>query len=120
MFGGCYFMMEVCYFSDSHLDISGRDSSTSFDPILSTRRVLLSNLPRVISSITSVFRIVTEVDKQNHHREWWIMGTPKVVKQHILSFLSPISLNHGPHFMAAIAVVWYENRNKKLAPSRKV
>ncbi|GFS63491.1 protein dopey-1 [Nephila pilipes] len=115
-------LIHVFSTSSNQTDISGRDSSTSFDPILSTRRVLLSNLPRVISSITSVFRIVTEVDKQNHHREWWIMGTPKVVKQHILSFLSPISLNHGPHFMAAIAVVWYENRNMKLilSSSRKV
>lgn len=51
----------------------------TFDPILSARRVLLSNLPKVISSITLVFRVVTEVDKENHHREWWIMGTPKVI-----------------------------------------
>ncbi|CAL1261526.1 unnamed protein product [Larinioides sclopetarius] len=113
-------LIHVFSTSSNQKDLSGRDSSTSFDPILSARRVLLSNLPRVISSITSVFRIVTEVDKQNHHREWWIMGTPKVVKQHILSFLSPISLNHGPNFMAAIAVVWHESRNMKCIPARKV
>ncbi|GIY38627.1 protein dopey-1 [Caerostris darwini] len=113
-------LIHVFSTSSNQKDLSGRDSSTSFDPILAARRVLLSNLPRVISSITSVFRIVTEVDKQNHHREWWIMGTPKIVKQHILSFLSPISLNHGSNFMAAIAVVWHENRNTMIPQIRKV
>ncbi|GIY77558.1 protein dopey-1 [Caerostris extrusa] len=112
-------LIHVFSTSSNQKDLSGRDSSTSFDPILAARRVLLSNLPRVISSITSVFRIVTEVDKQNHHREWWIMGTPKIVKQHILSFLSPISLNHGSNFMAAIAVVWHENRNTMIPQIRK-
>ncbi|KAG8189706.1 hypothetical protein JTE90_022518 [Oedothorax gibbosus] len=113
-------LIHVFSTSSNQKDVVGRDSVATFDPILSARRVLLSNLPKVISSITSLFRVVTEVDKENQHREWWIMGTPKVVKQHILSFLSPISLNHGPHFMAAIAVVWHESRNKKITHTRKV
>ncbi|XP_042903309.1 protein DOP1A isoform X2 [Parasteatoda tepidariorum] len=113
-------LIHVFSTSSNQKDISGCESGNALDPILSARRVLLSNLPRVISSMASVFRIVTEVDKQNSHKEWWIMGTPKVVKQHILSFLSPISLNHGPHFIAAIAVVWHENKNKNGTQIRKV
>ncbi|XP_054721369.1 protein dopey-1-like [Uloborus diversus] len=113
-------LIHVFSTSSNQKENNGHDSVAAIDPVLSAKRVLLSNLPRVISSITSVFRIVTEVDKQNQQREWWIMGTPKIVKQHILSFLSPISLNHGPNFMAAVAVAWHESRVENDKNSKKV
>lgn len=40
-----------------------------------------------------------------------VYGNPKVVKQQLLEFLSPIAVHHGASFLAAVAVAWYERRN---------
>lgn len=41
------------------------------------------------------------------------MGSTKDVKLAVLDILSPISLLHGSHFMAAVALAWYELRDGK-------
>lgn len=99
-----------------------QEHGNSMETILSTRRVLLSNMPRILASISSVWQslIIMEQEKPDLPQPSRIMGSPKAVKQHILSFLSPISLNYGPNFMAAVAVVWFDYRLKGSFSSRKV
>ncbi|XP_042147641.1 protein dopey-1 isoform X6 [Ixodes scapularis] len=121
-----YNLIHVFSNTDPQKDLNNRESGGSLDPILSTRRSLLSNLPRILAALVTVWEAVSRDDggppagsgaKQSR---LWIMGAPKVVKQHILSFLSPISLSYGSNFMAAVAVVWYERRKKNAVPQRKV
>lgn len=44
----------------------------------------------------------------------------KNLRQQILELLGPISMNHGAHFMAAIAYVWNERRQVKTPVRNKV
>jgi hypothetical protein len=48
------------------------------------------------------------------------LGSPRVVKHHLLEFLSPISLHHGVNFLAAIAVAWQERKEQLTPVARKV
>ncbi|CAN7989377.1 unnamed protein product [Ixodes hexagonus] len=123
-----YNLIHVFSNTDPQKDLNNRESGGSLDPILSTRRSLLSNLPRILAALVTVWEAVSRDDKGAttgtsggaKQSQLWIMGAPKVVKQHILSFLSPISLSYGSNFMAAVAVVWYERRKKNAVPQRKV
>ncbi|XP_013774408.1 protein dopey-1-like isoform X2 [Limulus polyphemus] len=116
-------LLHVFSTSDSQKDQSAtREPGSALDPILTTRRALLSNMPRILAALTLVWQAVTESEKnsQNQPVSWWIMGSSKTVKQNILSLLSPIALHHGISFMAAVAVVWYDRRHKGTFPTRKV
>ena len=42
------------------------------------------------------------------------------LRQQILELLGPVSMNHGAHFMAAIAYVWNERRQVKTPVRNKV
>lgn len=42
------------------------------------------------------------------------------LRQQILELLGPISMNHGTHFMAAIAYVWNERKQVKTPVRNKV
>lgn len=86
------------------------------DPVVSTRRTLLNHLPRVVSSLRSVWKAVGSSCPSG----WQVMGRPKDVKSTILELLSPISLLHGTNFMAAVAVVWHELRDSKSENNRSV
>lgn len=44
----------------------------------------------------------------------------KNLRQQILELLGPISMNHGTHFMAAIAYVWNERKQVKTPVRNKV
>ena len=44
----------------------------------------------------------------------------QVVRQHILELLSPLSLLHGNHLLAAFAVAWNDRRQKPNGPVKKV
>lgn len=44
----------------------------------------------------------------------------KNLRQQILELLGPISMNHGAHFMAAIAYVWNERKQVKTPVRNKV
>lgn len=120
-----YNLIHVFSNTDPHKDMHARESGGSLDPILSTRRTLLSNLPRLLAALVSVWDAVSREEKDPPKQgpklaQLWVMGAPKVVKQHILSFLSPISMTYGSNFMAAVAVVWYERRKKNTSVQRKV
>ncbi|KAL3189339.1 hypothetical protein MRX96_002656 [Rhipicephalus microplus] len=132
-----YNLIHVFSNTDPHKDMHARESGSSLDPILSTRRTLLSNLPRLLAALVSVWEAVSREEKDPFQlspklAQLWVMGAPqaklensymckshKVVKQHILSFLSPISMTYGSNFMAAVAVVWYERRKKNTSVQRK-
>ncbi|XP_065293600.1 protein DOP1A isoform X1 [Dermacentor albipictus] len=119
-----YNLIHVFSNTDPRKDLHSRESGGSLDPILSTRRSLLSNLPRLLAALVSVWEAVSrEKDPPQQGpklAQLWVMGAPKVVKQHILSFLSPISMTYGSNFMAAVAVVWYERRKNNTCVQRKV
>ncbi|RWS15080.1 protein dopey-1-like isoform X7 [Dinothrombium tinctorium] len=89
------------------------------DPLLSTRRTVLSHLPRILAAILNVWKAVSIVEKEKTYSGWEVMGSIKDVKQNILSFLSPISLLHGTNFMGAVAVVWYDLRDSKANADNK-
>ncbi|TSN21186.1 Protein dopey-1 [Bagarius yarrelli] len=48
------------------------------------------------------------------------LGSTKNLRQQILELLGPISMNHGAHFMAAIAYVWNERKQNKTPARNKV
>ncbi|KAM9440083.1 protein DOP1A isoform 1-T2 [Clarias gariepinus] len=48
------------------------------------------------------------------------LGSTKNLRQQILELLGPISMNHGAHFMAAIAYVWNERKQTKTPARNKV
>uniref|UniRef100_UPI00398E42B7 protein DOP1A n=1 Tax=Pristiophorus japonicus TaxID=55135 RepID=UPI00398E42B7 len=48
------------------------------------------------------------------------LGSTKSLRQQILELLGPISMNHGVHFMAAIAFVWNERRENTSTTRNKV
>lgn len=39
-----------------------------------------------------------------------VAGNARIVRHHLLEFLSPISMHHATNFLAAIAVVWQDRR----------
>lgn len=83
------------------------------DPLLATRRTLLSNLPRIVSSLAATWELVSRSQSSSPSgHPSWIMGLPKVVRQHILELLSPLSHHHGINFLAAVAITWNDKRNK--------
>ena len=113
--------LHVFTVSDASQDItspSGREGSVN-DPLISTRKTVLTNLPRVLSALLMVWKDVKAAESQPFDNGWQIMGSSKEVKHNILSFLSPISLIHGSHFMTSVAIVWYDFRDTKQAKNRK-
>ncbi|XP_069103129.1 protein DOP1A-like isoform X2 [Argopecten irradians] len=85
-------------------------------PVMDARRSLLSIMPRIISCLTSLWKAVNFAEEiagdENKSHPTWIMGTPKVVRQKILEFLSPISLPHGTNLLAAVGVAWNDRMLK--------
>lgn len=113
--------LHVFTVSESSQDITspgGRESSVN-DPLISTRKTVLTNLPRVLSAMLMVWKDVKAAESEAIDNGWQIMGSSKEVKQNILSFLSPISLIHGSHFMTSVAIVWYDFRDAKAVKNRK-
>uniref|UniRef100_T1KPJ2 Uncharacterized protein n=1 Tax=Tetranychus urticae TaxID=32264 RepID=T1KPJ2_TETUR len=104
-------------------------SNSSGDPLLSSRRTVLSHLPRILGGILAIWRVITKAEESDKDYDsgngrgegtgWQIMGTPKDVKKNILSFLSPISLLHGNNFMSSVATVWYDLRDTKNISDKK-
>lgn len=100
---------------------SSRDTVPPIDPLIFARRSLLSQLPRIVSALSTMWLAMQVAEKSvGQQHPCWIMGTPKAVKQRILEFLSPITHHHGLNFMAAIAVVWTEKRKKGPINTKRV
>lgn len=65
---------------------------------------------KFLSSITtgktpSIFKFFIYRESENCEA-----GSPRVVRQQLLEFLSPVALHHGTSFLAAMAVVWRERK----------
>lgn len=62
--------------------------------IIAARNAVLTHLPVIVASVSRLW------DTQ--------LGQSRQVRQQLLELLSPISLHHGQHFLAAISVTWQE------------
>ncbi|XP_039275981.1 protein dopey-1 homolog [Nilaparvata lugens] len=85
------------------------------EPQQAARKAVLGSLPRVISSVACIWQaLVSNKERESDNVE---AGSPRVVRQQLLEFLSPIALHHGTSFLAAMAVVWRERRPSPLPSS---
>nr|XP_055066452.1 protein dopey-1 isoform X3 [Misgurnus anguillicaudatus] len=88
------------------------------------RAGILSILHTIMSSVTLLWGVLYLVDSSDRPAAASAcsssninLGSTKNLRQQILELLGPISMNHGAHFMAAIAYVWNERKQTK-APTR--
>ncbi|XP_008120029.2 protein dopey-1 isoform X1 [Anolis carolinensis] len=91
------------------------------------RSGILSILHMIMSSVTLLWSILQQADSSERAATAAAaavttinLGSTKNLRQQILELLGPISMNHGVHFMAAIAFVWNERRQQKHASRTKV
>ncbi|XP_045130850.1 protein dopey-1 homolog isoform X4 [Portunus trituberculatus] len=75
--------------------------NSNLDPQACARHTLLCHLPRIISSLLSLW-----VATGNSLEAPFIMGSKKGVRQQIVELLSPICHHQTPHLLAAVSVVW--------------
>ncbi|KAJ7341697.1 hypothetical protein JRQ81_006417 [Phrynocephalus forsythii] len=91
------------------------------------RSGILSILHMIMSSVTLLWSILHQADSSEKTTTAAAaavttinLGSTKNLRQQILELLGPISMNHGVHFMAAIAFVWNERRQNKQVSRTKV
>ncbi|XP_060520914.1 protein dopey-1 homolog [Cylas formicarius] len=77
------------------------------DHYQNARKTVLGHMPRIISSVAKLWQTIVSVEGDRA----CVYGNSKTVKQQLLEFLSPIAVHHGPSFLAAMAVAWFERRN---------
>lgn len=94
------------FFSPMANDLNTSNKQNS-DHYQSTRKTVLSHMPRIISSVAKLWQTVINLESDYSG----VYGNIKVVKQQLLEFLSPISVHHSASFVAAVAVTWFERRN---------
>nr|XP_025976818.1 protein dopey-1 isoform X1 [Dromaius novaehollandiae] len=94
--------------------------------LIEARNGILSILHMIMSSVTLLWSILHLADSSEKATAAAAsittinLGSTKNLRQQILELLGPISMNHGVHFMAAIAFVWNERRQNKNASRTKV
>ncbi|XP_054990451.1 protein dopey-1 isoform X5 [Sorex araneus] len=95
--------------------------------LVEARSGILSILHMIMSSVTLLWSILHQADSSEKMAvaasasvTTINLGATKNLRQQILELLGPISMNHGVHFMAAIAFVWNERRQSKTSPRTKV
>ena len=88
---------------------NGNNGEGSGDPYSTARRQMLSNLPRILVCIGSL---------------WQMSSSDKFQRQKLLEFVSPIGHQHGASLLAAVSVAWVEKGKEIMSPinskSRKV
>ncbi|KAM4632697.1 protein DOP1A [Polymixia lowei] len=91
------------------------------------RSGILSILHTIMSSVTLLWSILYQADNSDKPAAACAastsninLGSTKNLRQQILELLGPISMNHGAHFMAAIAYVWNERKHVKTPVRNKV
>ncbi|XP_071819814.1 protein DOP1A-like isoform X3 [Apostichopus japonicus] len=101
-------------------------SNQTNTPKSDARRGILKMFPRIVSSISKMWGAVQLCEKQRDSEirpkdpPRWSIGSPKAVRQQILELLSPIALQHSTSLLAAIGVVWNDNRHKDKDNKRQV
>ncbi|NXG86427.1 DOP1 protein, partial [Stercorarius parasiticus] len=94
--------------------------------LIEARNGILSILHMIMSSVTLLWSILHLADSSEKTTAAAAsvttinLGSTKNLRQQILELLGPISMNHGVHFMAAIAFVWNERRQNKNTSKTKV
>ncbi|XP_054554970.1 protein dopey-1 isoform X2 [Talpa occidentalis] len=95
--------------------------------LFEARSGILSILHMIMSSVTLLWSILHQADSSEKMTlaasasvTTINLGATKNLRQQILELLGPISMNHGVHFMAAIAFVWNERRQNKSTTRTKV
>ncbi|NWT79624.1 DOP1 protein, partial [Lanius ludovicianus] len=94
--------------------------------LVEARNGILSILHMIMSSVTLLWSILHLADSSEKTTAAAAsittinLGSAKNLRQQILELLGPISMNHGVHFMAAIAFVWNERRQNKNTSRTKV
>ncbi|XP_019393220.1 PREDICTED: protein dopey-1 isoform X1 [Crocodylus porosus] len=95
--------------------------------LFEARNGILSILHMIMSSVTLLWSILYQADSSEKATVAAAasvttinLGSTKNLRQQILELLGPISMNHGVHFMAAIAFVWNERRQNKNTSRTKV
>ncbi|XP_064144492.1 protein dopey-1 isoform X4 [Loxodonta africana] len=95
--------------------------------LFEARSGILSILHMIMSSVTLLWSILHQADSSEKIAvaasasvTTINLGATKNLRQQILELLGPISMNHGVHFMAAIAFVWNERRQNKTTTRTKV
>ncbi|XP_077018453.1 protein DOP1A isoform X4 [Tamandua tetradactyla] len=95
--------------------------------LFEARSGILSILHMIMSSVTLLWSILHQADSSEKMTVAAAasvttinLGATKNLRQQILELLGPISMNHGVHFMAAIAFVWNERRQNKTTTRMKV
>ncbi|CAH2249210.1 Hypothetical predicted protein [Pelobates cultripes] len=95
--------------------------------LLEARTGILSILHLIMSSVTLLWSVLHQADSSEKNFTAAAasvttinLGSTKNLRQQILELLGPISMNHGVHFMAAIAFVWNERRSSKHSARTKV
>lgn len=92
--------------------------------ILEAREGLLSILPKILSSLFTVWSAWSpqkgDSTGQRLPSEWPLnlMGSPKAVRQQILQLLTPVTMNHTIIFLASLADVWYQRRRREGSGSK--
>ncbi|XP_061677306.1 protein dopey-1 isoform X1 [Syngnathoides biaculeatus] len=88
---------------------------------------ILSILHTIMSSVTLLWSVLHYADSSDKPAAASAdstsninLGSTKKIRQQILELLGPISMNHGAHFMAAIAYVWNERKMVKTPVRNKV
>jgi len=87
--------------------------------ILDAREGLLSVLPKILSSLFTVWstwspqRTDSTGQRLPSECPLNLMGSPKAVQQQILQLLTPITMNHTIVFLASLADVWYQRRRRE-------
>ncbi len=103
-----------------HVFLSNTDSKSSLTPshlgvVASVdamgiaRRILLSTLPRLMSTVCILWQAVDEARKGE--AACILVGSPKVVRSRLLDLVSPIAHHHPTHFLASMASAWHERRS---------
>ncbi|KAM7173394.1 protein DOP1A isoform 1-T3 [Macrochelys suwanniensis] len=95
--------------------------------LFEARSGILSILHMIMSSVTLLWSILHQADSSEKITAAAAasvttinLGSTKNLRQQILELLGPISMNHGVHFMAAVAFVWNERRQNKNTSRTKV
>ncbi|KAM6181961.1 protein DOP1A isoform 5-T5 [Erethizon dorsatum] len=95
--------------------------------LFKARSGILSVLHMIMSSVTLLWSTLHQADASEKTTAAASasvttinLGATKNLRQQILELLGPISMNHGVHFMAAIAFVWNERRQNKTTTRTKV
>ncbi|XP_044736097.1 protein dopey-1 homolog isoform X1 [Chrysoperla carnea] len=73
-----------------------------------SKRAVLSHLPRIVTSVALLWQHVSIETCDNNGCA--ILGSRHILRKQLLEFLSPISLHHNTHFLAAIGVAWNERK----------